>query len=351
MKLLVLAAVVLLAVAACMPGRRGSRMVEQPLDDLAVLRVPARLRPQASRLSDVGLSMRLSSYMTFGMPGSSTPTHEDLVIAQAEPRRAAQLGSDVTRRFANGIEHTQDITWETPTSNGDITLQVGSGRYTPNTMDRPAWVVHAFDRERSVAVLYRVLQNRASRAQAVALVDSVLASYRLVSDVAGFFAGVERDLGGAHIAFPVELTDPFSWQRDESGVAWMFFRRHRSWADDQDLPEQTVAAAAFFQPNDAQQEQVAREVARRGVLEQLDVLDAPGRAADGVTVERARHRAGARTEDSWLVTGVDAGRGVAVAYRVWHRDASEAAAVATVKRALASAAVTNPNLVTPRPRS
>ena len=188
---------------------------------------------------------------------------------------------------------------------------------------------------------YRVLQTKASLDEVVALVDSVMASYRVTGDVAAHFRSVPRDLGaGVQIAFPIELTDPFPWERDDSGVLWMYFRRHRAWADDPDRPEQTEAVAAFFAPGDAAQERAARGiVARRaagGLLDPASARESVERAGARPSAVEVVHQLAARGEPSWLASAVDPAAGVAVAYRVWSRDAGREEAVAVVERATAS---------------
>ncbi len=316
---------------------RGNRMVERPMGELATVRVPARLQARTPTSTWAGTSFLLTRPMGgFRAMGSHSPQHESLLVTQAEPRQMRRLGEHILRHLTDAFEYTDEVIWNAPLSDPVGTIRLGSGRYTPNTLDEPAWLVVALDPLRSIVVSYRVNKNESSREAAVALVRDVLASYQVNTDVAAHFASVERDLGaGVTIAFPVELTDPFPWEFDDSGVRWMVFRRHREWAEDADRPDQTIAVSTFFRPGDTSQEQAARAILEREGAVDLTRIGPPH--TDGeIQVTEAVHHTGDRREPSWLATGLDPARGVGVSARVWQRDGDRKAAVGLVARAIAS---------------
>lgn len=320
---------------------RSSRLKERALGDLALVRVPGDLDPRSPETTWLGTSLTLGRAITsFSAMGSNTPYHALLVVTQVEPRQMARLGADVVRHLYSAFEHVRDPAWEPPQARGAWTLQMAEGRYTPNNLDEPSWLARALDPSRSLAVTYRVMQSKASREDVASLMDSVMSSYRLTSDLAEHFASVTRELGaGVSIAFPIELTDPFPWEKDSSGVWSMFFRRPREWAADTAMLEQTVAVATFFRPGDAAQEQVARDILVRQAAAGIDeatLSSAVRGATTTVSVTEVEHRFDGRVEPSWLAAAVDPATGVGVTHRVWKRDADREAAIALVERAMRS---------------
>ena len=340
MKLLpILAGTVVVALAGrAVLTLRGNRLVERALGTLATVQVPARLEPWGPRTNWLGTHYRLSRFMnSIRAMGSSTPTHEDLLVSQLVPSQAARLGDGVVRHLSGAFEHLEDVAWEPAVAEGAVSRRVGTARYTPNGLDEPAWLVEVMDRERGLVVGYRGLKRQLSRDRAVALVETALASYRLVTDVATWFGAVERDLDGdVTISLPVEFFDPYMMEADPSGLRWMLFRHHPEAAEDPEQLERALAVAVFFAPGNAAQEAAARIVLRQEPLREAAVLQQAVAGAEGIEVATARHVMPGRSETAWLVTGFDAARGVGVTARLWQRDATREEAVALVTRALAS---------------
>lgn len=340
MKLLpILAGTVVVALAGrAVLTLRGNRLVERALGTLATVQVPARLEPWGPRTNWLGTHYRLSRFMnSIRAMGSSTPTHEDLLVSQLVPAQAARLGDGVVRHLSGAFEHVEDVAWEPAVAEGAVSRRVGTARYTPNGLDEPAWLVEVMDRERGLVVGYRGLKRQLSRDRAVALAETALSSYRLVTGVATWFAAVPRDLDGdVTLSLPVEFFDPFMMEADSSGVRWMLFRHHPEAVEDRTLLERALAVAAFFAPGDAAQARAARDILRREALREATIMEEQEAGADGLTVALARHETAGRTEEAWLVTGFDAARGVGVTARLWRRDATREEAVAIVTQALAS---------------
>jgi hypothetical protein len=318
------------------------RMVERSLGELAVVKVPKRLDPRAPQVTEIGTSLTLArASNSFFDIGSHTPWHTMLVVTQVEPRLARRLGADVFQYLRDdAFRHVEGERWEDAEERGAWTLQLGQGTYRPNTSGEAAWLARAYDGARGLALTYRVRHAGATRAEIAALLDEVMSSYRLTAELDTHFASVARDLGaGVHIAFPIELTNPFSWEHDASGARWMVFRRPRIWAADTTMLEQTVAVASFFAAGRRDQERAAREILAREAAAGLDLARTQAAAAQASEVAgtiEVEHRFGDRTEPAWLVVAVDPAKGIGVAYRVWKRDADREAAVAVVERAMAS---------------
>lgn len=336
MVLAVLAAVILAGRAVL--KLRGNRLVDRPLGTLATVRVPSRLEPWALRTNWLGTHLRLSRFMnSIRAMGSSTPTHEDLVITQVEPEQLARLGDSVVRHLYGAYQHLEDVTWEPVAPRDGGTLRIGTARYTPNGLDDPAWLVEAVDRERGVVVGYRGLQHQISRGDATALVATAMTSYTLATDLSAWFASLEREVDtGVFLSLPVEFFDPYMLEVDSSGVRWMLFRHHPDAVEDQALLERALAVAAFFAPGNAEQESSARGILRQKALREATVVSESESEANGLEVSVVRHDAAGESEPAWLVAGFDQARGVGMTLRLWQRDASRAEAVAIVTRALAS---------------
>ncbi len=340
MKLLIVVAVLAALVLA---GRavlklRGNRLVDSPVGTLATIRVPARLDPWALRTNWLGAHLRMSRFMnSIRAMGSSTPTHEDLLVSQVVPSQLSRLGDSVVRHIHGAYEHLEDVAWEPVTPRVGGTLRVGTARYTPNGLDDPAWLVEAVDRERGVVVGYRGLQRQVTREEAVAVVDTALTSYTLSTDLATWFGSIERDLGGGmFISLPVELFDPYMLEADSTGVRWMLYRHHPEAAEDPAILERALAVAAFFAPGNPAQESAARAILQQEVLREATITVGPEIEPGGIAVTLVRHASAGRAESAWLVTGFDGARGVGVSLRLWQHDATRQDAVAIVERALAS---------------
>lgn len=340
MKVLIVLAVLVGLVLASrfVMGLRGNRIVERPMDTLATIRVPARLEPWAPRTTWLGTTFRLSRFMnSIRAMGSSTPTHEDLVVTQVEPRQMARLGDQVLRHTHEAFEHLDDVTWEPWTTLGTARTRVGSARYIPNGLNDPAWLAQVIDAGRGLVVSYRGLQKDLSQAAATALVDSTLTSFTLTTDPATWFASVERDLGaGIHLSLPVEFFDPYTMEFDPSGLHWMLFRHHPEAVEDRVLLERALAIAAFFAPGNTTQEGTARGLLRQEMLREGALQGLPDAADGDVEVAVLHHVVGGRSEPAWLATAFDPARGIGIALRRWQRDATREEVVGIVRRALAS---------------
>lgn len=318
---------------------RRARPVERIAEGVASLRLPAHFNPWSPRSTWLGTSLRFTrDDPWFWHMGSSTPYRADLVVIQVVPHQMRRLGDDVFRGLQGGLQHVENATWGPWEARGAWKLRIGEGRYTANTMDAPSWLALAVDPARALVLSYRVWKSSASRDDVIALLEQVMASYRPAGDVDAYFASLPRDPGaGVNVSLPVELWDPFPWEFDASGVAWLYYRLDRQWAEDPELPEQAIAVATFFRPGDAVQAAAAREILMREAGQGL--ADVPAATADDATVPVVHdvvHVVGARREPAWLVTRIDTARGVGLAYRPWQRDRDRAAAVAVVERSVAS---------------
>lgn len=340
MKLLIAAAtlIALAFVGRAILGIRGNRLVDRSIGTLATLRAPARLEPWDPRSTWIGTTARFSWWMnSFRAMGGSNALHEDLTVTQIDPRQMARLGEQVWRQAPNAMESLQDVAWEVPVARESWTMRVGTARYIPNGLDDASWLVEGLDQARGLFVSYRGRQAKASRQRAIGRVETVMSSYQLTGDLAGHFAAIPRLLGvGISIALPIELVDPFNEEFEPSGVVWVYFRRPAQWANDPALPEQTIAITAFFAPGDAAQEAEVRAILARESHQDVIAEVESTAESGGTEVKLVRHRAGAREESAWLVTSVDAARGVGVTCRIWQQDATRAEAMALVERAVAS---------------
>jgi hypothetical protein len=262
---LTLSAVALLA-GGCAALAPRDQLVDRQVSGVGTVRVPSRLEVRPNPLNDwYGTSLYLTRPMnSFAAMGSNSPQHENLLVTQLHPVMVQRRGIALLDRFPYVFEYTKDVQWEPYVPRGSYQFRHGTGRYTPNTMDEPAVLAQGFDVARGLAVSYRGIASDIEKPEIEALIDSVMASYTATVDLPAYFSAVERDLGaGVTIALPIELTDPFSLNNDPSGVSWMYFRRHREWAEDPDVPGQTTLVAAFFAPGDATQAGAAASIVER----------------------------------------------------------------------------------------
>ncbi|HEX5632303.1 MAG TPA: hypothetical protein VFX50_03710 [Gemmatimonadales bacterium] len=323
-------------------ARWQARVVERVAEGVARVRVPAHFTGWAPVSTWLGTSLRFTrDDPYFWHIGSSTPYRANLAVIQVAPRQMQRLGDDVLRHIVGALMHVEDAAWE---ARDGWKLRVGGGRYTPNLMKVPSWLALAIDPGRALVVSYRVWKASASRAAVEALVETIMRSYQPALDPAEYFEALPRDITpGIRLALPAELWDPYPWVYDRSGLCWLYFRTDRHWADDPELPEQAIAVATFFRPGDAAHAAIARQLLAREAGQGLVAAPhAIAPDADAPVVAEVTHQVGERREPSWLVTRIDAARGVGLAYRAWRRDRDRDAAVRVVERALASYRFTGP---------
>jgi len=337
MKFLIAAAVLvtLAFVGRAWLGMRGNRLVDRPIGTLATVRVPARLEPWAPTTNWLGTHFRLTRLIQSLLPGGNPTHHEDIEILQLAPRQLDRLGERALPYLFDALRSLEEISWEEPTRTGGKMVQHGSAWYRTGSIDQRARLVRFLDSARGVAIIYRSLERQGSRADAEALVGTILDSYQLATPVADHFGSVERELGGGiFISLPVEFYDPFMMEADSSGVRWMLYRHHPDAAEDSAVLERALAVAAFFAPGSAAQESAARAILRGEVLREATVTVEAEADTSGMEVSLVRHEAATGAQSAWLVTGFDVARGVGLTLRLWQHDASRAEAVAIVTRAL-----------------
>jgi hypothetical protein len=336
---IVIAGGVVALVAGIARGATRARPVERSVAGLATVQVPARLEPRPLPLQDwYGTSLYLTRSMnSFSAMGSNSPQHENLLITQLHPVMVHRRGADLLDQFSYVFEYTADVTWEPLVPRGTYQIRFANGRYTPNTMDTPALLAQGFDVAKGVAVSYRGLADDISREQLSQLLDQVMASYTVTANLPAYFNEVPRDLGaGITVGLPIELTDPFSLRTDPSGAVWMYFRRYREWAEDPEMPEQSVAVLAFFEPGNARQADAAQAILTANADPNSEVVDQEVRVHGNVSIDGVLHHAGGRAEPSWRAFRTDAGRGIAVAYRVWQKNQTAQGAADVVTRTIDS---------------
>lgn len=320
-------------------GCSKDRYFERPISGLGIVRVPERLEPRPALLNDwYGTSFYLTRPMnSFPAMGSNAPQHENLLITQLHPVLVHRRGIELLDQFSYVFEYVKDVRWETAAPRVAYQFRYGTGRYTPNTMDEPAVLAQGFDVARGLAVSYRGLDGEITRAEVEALVDSIMASYKATVDLPTWFSAVERDLGaGVTIALPIELTDPFSWMQDPSGVHWMYFRRYRDWAEDPEVPEQSIAVTAFFEPGNVAQATATGQILSTNADGGSERIKQGTERNDDAIVESLVHVAGGRSEPAWLAYYIDLPKGVGVAYRTWQKNMTADGAAAVVLKAVAS---------------
>ncbi len=316
---------------------RGNRLVERTMGTLATMQLPARLEPWEPTTNWLGTHFRLTRLIRTFLPGSNPAYHEELEITQLVPAQWHRLGDRALAFLHGPFRSLEEVTWEEPVPVGPTTMQHGRARYRVGSLDQPARLLRVIDTARAVAVSYRMLERQGTRQDAMELVERILGSYRLTTPVAEHFAAIPRDLGGGmHLALPVEFFDPFMLEIDSSGVRWMRYRHHPDAAADPAVLERILLVAAFFAPGDPGQAAAAREIVAREASAETTLRVQGEPEANGVEVSLVHHELPDRSESAWLVLQVDAGRGIAIAGRLWQQDAARAEAVALVARAMAS---------------
>lgn len=324
--------------AGCAKAAGRNRLVERRVAEFATVRVPERLEARPLPLNDwYGTSLYLTRAMnSFSAMGSNSPMHEALLITQLHPVIVHQRGEEVLGDFPQVFEYTSDVVWEPAAERNNYKLRFGVGHYTPNTMDKPALLAQAFDVAKGVAISYRGLAEEIDQETIGRMIDSAMASYTVTADIPTHFGAIARELApGIMISLPIELTDPYPWQHDSSGVAWMFFRRYREWSEYPELPEQSVAVTAFFHAGNAQQAAAASRILSTNADAASERLGLPRYFGD-VHVEAVTHTAAGHSEPAWFAYNIDISRGVAVAYRGWQKNITAEGAADIVTRAMAS---------------
>ncbi len=316
---------------------RGNRLVERAIGTVATVRVPARLEPWAPTTNWLGTHLHLTRLIGTIIPGGNPAYHEDLEITQLVPDQVARRGEQLLPELFETFRSLEDISWEEATHTGARTIQHGRARYATGSHDEPARLVRVLDTELNLAITYRSLERQGPRADVMRLVDGVLDSYQQTTPLETHFASVARDLdSGIHLSLPVEFYDPFMMEFDASGARWMLFRLHPEGAEDRNRLDREVAVAAFFAPGDTSQESAARAIVHREAMQDASISAPAEAGAAGIEVSVVRHDVPGQPEPAWLVVAVDGARGVALAVRLWQRDATREETQTIVARAIAS---------------
>lgn len=334
---IVLAGVVVAVAIGCAGGARRNRFTERTVANFATVRVPRRLEQRPLLLNDwFGTSIYFTRSMnSIAAMGSSSPQHENLLVTLLHPVLVHTRGIELLDHVPQVFEYTKDVVWEPASEKNNYKLRFGVARYTPNLLDKPALLAQAFDVARGLAVSYRGLAEEINQDQIGTLIDSVMSSWKPMTDPPTWFSSIDRDLGPVAIAFPIELTDPYPMQKDSSGVAWIFFRRYREWAEDPALPEQSIAIAVFFDPRSGPQAAAAGRVLSTNAAQEFERIGLPQSVGE-VHVEALRHAVGGHIEPAWMAYSVNISRGIGVAYRSWQKNISAEGAAQVVQRAMAS---------------